>query len=114
MKKAILVSVRKAIDEKSKSNVLWLTMYELPRTFKSKQNGENLLWYPKKDDAVLVTCISQENSPNDYQTFLDVPEGSLLGVHFGVNDYTNKTFILRVDVLAKSNFTGEQLYVTKN
>ena len=113
MKKAILVSVRKAIDEKSKSNVLWLTMFELPRAFKTKQ-GENSLWYPKKDDAVLVTCISEDSSPIDYQAFKNVPEGSLVAVHFGVNDYNNKTFISSIDVLIKSNYTGEQLYGREN
>ena len=113
MKKAILVSNRKGKDNQTQANVLWLTMYELPREFE-RQDGSKDLWYPKKDDAILVACISQGKQPDDYARLVNVREGAVCMVHFGVNDFTNKTFISAVDIIkGTDNHQPQVLYVNK-
>lgn len=112
MKKAILVANRKGKDSNTNGNVLWLTMYELPREFKGK-DGRTGLWYPKKDDAILIGCISQDKQPDDYANLVNVREGAVCMVHFGVNDFTNKTFISKVEVVKSTgNIPADILYKT--
>lgn len=112
MKKAILVANRKGIDNNTKSNVLWLTMYELPREFKAK-DGHIGLWYPKKDDAILIACIAQDKQPDDYANLINVKEGAVCMVSFGVNDFTNKTFISKVEIVkGTGNISSDILYKT--
>ncbi len=98
MKKAILVSKRIAKDNQSNSNVQWLTMYELPRLYKNKE-GQDVLFYPKKDQALLVACISAERQPDTYKKLVNVREGAICMVTFGINEYTNKTTIANIDVV---------------
>ena len=107
MKKAILVSNRRAKNQQG-GNCLWLTMYELPRQFKAK-DGTSGLWYPKKDDALLITCIEQVSRPDDYNRLLNVREGAVCLIHFAVNDFTNKTFISQVDIAEGSNVHSADL-----
>lgn len=108
MKKAILVSNRRALDKDGK-RVIWLTAYECPRSYVDKQNQEKF-FYPKKEDAIFNICIQQETKPTDYEKLVKLREGALLGLHFSVNDITNKTYVSGVDVIAPSTFTADQIY----
>ena len=110
MKKAILVQNRTGKDAQGNS-CLWLTMYQLPSLF-TRKDGAKDTWYPKKDDAVIITCVSQANQPHDYDRLKDVREGAICGVHFAVNDFTNKVSVGTVDVMNFSHvYSAEELYV---
>ena len=108
MIKAILVSNRRTLD-KDEKKVIWLTAYQCPRSYVDKQNQEKF-FYPKKEDAIYNICIQQETKPADYEKLVKLREGALLGLHFAVNEYTNKNYVSSVDVIAPSNFTADQIY----
>ena len=109
MKKAILVSNRKK-KTKEGNPCLWLTMYELPRLFKTKQ-GTTDLWYPKKEEALIVCCIDETVKPDDYNQLIKAREGSICCIHFSINDMTNKAYVSKVELLPGSNqHTPDQLY----
>ena len=112
MKKAILVCNRKT-KTKEGNNCLWLTMYELPRLYKTK-TGTTDLWYPKKDEALLVHCVDETQRPDDYQRLIKAREGAICCVHFAINDMTNKAFISQVDILSGTdNHSPDILYKTE-
>lgn len=109
MKKGILVAKRKTQDKENK-DVIWLTIYECPRYYTDKQSGQKKLFYNKKENSILVACISKEQNPVNYNVFENCLEGALVGVNFGFNEYTNNSFISSVDLISPSKFTTQQLY----
>ena len=109
-KKAILVSNRKSVNKETNAEVRWLTMFELPREFTTKE-GKKDLWYPKKEDALLNYCVDSVKQPDDFIRLSFVPEGAICIVNFGVNEYTNKTFIASVDIVKDTDkYTPDMLY----
>ena len=112
MKKAILVQNRTGKDSQGNS-CLWLTLYQLPSLF-TRKDGSKDTWYPKKDDAVIVVCINQATQPDDYNRLMKVKEGVICGVHFVVNNFTNKVVVGGVDVIKGSyEYSAEMLYIVE-
>ncbi len=110
MSKAILVSNRKGQDSKTKGDVLWITLYKLPRSYTNKQ-GQPDLYYPKKDDAFATVCISKEYRPDDYAKLKDVREGAICIPKYVVDDFSGKVKLAGLDILPGTNkYTPEQLY----
>ena len=108
MKKGILVAKRKQVKENEE--LIWLTIYECPRSYTDKETGEKKLFYNKKENSILVACISKKQNPVNYGVFENCLEGALVGVNFGFNEYTNNSFISSVDLISTSKFTAQQLY----
>ena len=65
MKKGILVAKRKTQDKENK-DVIWLTIYECPRYYTDKKSGQKKLFYNKKENSILVACISKEQNPVNF------------------------------------------------
>lgn len=108
MKKGILVSKRTAKDKTSGNDVLWLNIYELPREYKNK-DGQTALFYPKSTDAVITCCVDSQKNPNSYLELSLVNEGTILAVHFAINDYTNKSYVSSVDVIPNTNHHSKEI-----
>ena len=106
MKRFLVCSVRKGEDEKTKGELLFITMYRLPS--KMKDGG---LWFPKKDEQLAVACISKDRAPKDYEDLLSLLPGTLVDVTFGFNDFNQQSFVAKVDVVPGSNvFTESDVY----
>ena len=107
MKRCILVSVRPQKDKETNDDLLFLTMYRLPG--KMKNGG---LWYPKKDEQIINACINAKHRKDDYDFFLKVLPGAIVDVTFALNEFTNKTYVERVDLVEGTDiYTAELLYV---
>lgn len=107
MKRCILVDVRTAVDEKTKDELLFMTLYSLAT--KMSKGG---LWHPKKNDADINVCISKTKAPHDYEAYIKCVPGALFDITFGVNDFTNKTFVATCTLVPGSNiYTEEQVYL---
>lgn len=91
MRRFIVVSSRVGEEKESKKPVLFLTLYRLPN---KTQSG--MLWYPKKDDALVVTCINSVSRSDEFNALKDVLPCSLVDVTFGVNEFTNKTIVASI------------------
>ena len=107
MRRFILVSSRIGEDKETTDEILFLTLYRLPS--KMKDGG---LWYPKKDDALTTTCINKTNRPEEFDKLKSVLPCSLVDVTFGVNEFTNKSFIAKIDLVKDTVnlFSEEELY----
>ena len=107
MKRCILVDSRTNKDEKTKDELLFMTLYCLAT--KSKKGG---LWHPKKNDAEINVCFNKTKAPHDYEAYIKCVPGALFDITFGVNDFTNKTFVATCTLVPGSNiYTEEQVYL---
>ena len=107
MKRCIVVSVKNSVDKETNENLLFIDMYQLASLTKSGN-----LFYPKKSDALITTCINQTKRPMDFSVFEDVRPGALVDITYGVNEYTNKSFVARIDLVPNTNhFTDSDLYL---
>ena len=105
MKRCILVSNRQNKDEKTGDELLFLTLYRLPN--KMKNDG---LWFPKQNEAIINACVNKTRSPEDYEKFKQVLPGAIIDVTFGLNDFNNKTFVAKLDLIENSLFDAELIY----
>lgn len=104
MKRCILVSVRPQKDKETNDDLLFLTLYRLPN--KMKNGG---LWHPKKDEQVVNACINGKHKPEEYKKFLSIFPGALIDVTFALNEFTNKTYVERCDLVDGTNVFDETL-----
>ncbi len=110
MSKAILVANRKGQDSQTNGDVLWITLYILPKLY-TKTDGTTGMYYPKKEDALVTVCISKERKPDDFNKLKDVREGAICVPRYIVDDFTNKAKLSTLDVLPGTNkYTPDQLY----
>ena len=106
MKRAIIVENRESKDEKTGDELLFIKLCRLP----SKMTNGGL-WYSKPSETIVNACINKTRAPQDYKTFHDLLPGTLCDITFGINDFNNKTFVAKLDVVEKSPYVAEQLYV---
>ena len=106
MKRAIIVENRESKDEKTGDELLFIKLCRLPS--KMKNNG---LWYSKPSETIVNACINKTRDAQQYEAFHDLLPGTLCDITFGVNDYNGKTFVAKLDVVEKSPYVAEQLYV---
>lgn len=105
MKKALVVDVRKGQDKEKQNNVLYITLYKLPSKMK-----DGALWHPKKDEAVVIASFSEKYAPEDYNKLQTLPLGSICDIVYGVNDFNDKTFIAKLNVVVEGVYTDKDLY----
>ena len=107
MKRCILVAVRPQKDKETNDELLFLVLYRLPNKM---QNGG--LWHPKKDETIINVCINAKHKPEDYKRFLDIRPGALIDVTFALNEFTNKTYVDRCELVEGTNvFEEKDLYL---
>ena len=107
MRRCILISTIQNKDEKTGDELLFLTLSRLP----TKMNNGGL-WYPKMDEQIINTCINKTRSPEDYENMSKVLPGTLIDVTFGLNEYTNKAYVVKTDVVKGTDlFTEDMLYL---
>lgn len=107
MRRCILISTRCNKDEKTGDELMFLTLSRLP----NKMNNGGL-WYPKKDELIINTCINKTNKPDEYAKMLNVLPGTLIDVTFGLNEYNNKVFVVKTDIVEGTDvFTEDMLYL---
>ena len=107
MRRCILISTRQNKDEKTGDELLFLTLARLPNKM---TNGG--LWYPKKDELILNTCINKTKNPDEFENMAGVLPGALIDVTFGLNEYTNKAYVLKTDVVdATELYSEDMLYL---
>ena len=107
MRRCILISTRQNKDEKTGDELLFLTLTRLPNKM---TNGG--LWYPKKDELILNTCINKTKNPSEFENMSRVLPGALIDVTFGLNEYTNKAYVLKTDVVDGTElYTEDMLYL---
>lgn len=107
MRRCILISTRCNKDEKTGDELMFLTLSRLP----NKMNNGGL-WYPKKDELIINTCINKNNKPDEYAKMLNVLPGTLIDVTFGLNEYNNKVFVVKTDIVEGTDvFTEDMLYL---
>ena len=107
MKRTILISTRQNKDEKTGDELLFLTLSKLP----NKMNNGGL-WYPKKDELIINTCINKSRSPEEYEKMLKILPGALVDVTLGLNEYNNKVYVVKTDVVPGTDmYTEDMLYL---
>ena len=107
MRRCILISARQNKDEKTGDELLFLTLSRLPNRM---SNGG--LWYPKKDELIITTCINKTKSPEDFERMLKVLPGTLIDVTFGLNEYNNKIYVVKTDIVVGTDlYMEEMLYL---
>lgn len=107
MRRFILISNRQNKDEKTGDELLFVKLARLP----SKMNNGGL-WYPKKDEEILTTCINKSRASEEYEKMLPVLPGTLIDVTFGLNEFTNKAYAIKFDVVEGTDvFTEDVLYL---
>ena len=104
MRRCILVSSRCNKDDKTGDELLFLTLFRLPHRM---SNGG--LWYPKKDELIINTCINKANKPDEYEKMLKVLPGALVDVTQGLNDYNGKVYVAKTDVVPGTELYSEDM-----
>ncbi len=104
MKRCILVSVRPQKDKETNDDLLFLTLYRLPN--KMKNGG---LWHPKKDEQVINVCLNAKFKPEEFKQYSAIHPGALVDVTFALNEFTNKTYVDRVELVEGTNVFDENL-----
>lgn len=105
MKKALLVSNRTFTDSKTKEDKLALTLYLMPGKYKGG------LWYPKKDEAIISVVYDTTKTKQEYDYWVNVPLGSLVEIHYSLNEYSNKVYVSTLTLDKASEYTNDDLYV---
>ena len=109
MRRFILVANRAGQDSQTKEDVLFMTLYRLPNKM---SNGG--LWHAKKDEALIFTCVNRKARPEQYAEFLNVLPGSLVDVTFGINDFNNKVYVEKMEIVPEClNIHDEDLLYVK-
>lgn len=106
MKRAIVTVVRESVDQKTNEPLIFVVMGVLPS--KMKDGG---LWYPSKDKSFLYTCFGKERNEALFNFAKSLLPGAIVGVVFGVNEFTGKNFISSLSSVCDSPFSEEQLYI---
>ena len=106
MKRVILVSSRTGKDKETGDELLFLTFCRLP----SKMSSGGL-WYPRQNELLVTACVNKAKKPLDYDAFASVLPGALFDLTMGINDFNNKPFVARFDLVPGApTFTADMLY----
>ena len=106
MKRCLVVSVRESQDKETKDELLFVTCYSLPSVM--KKGG---LYYPKNADAIINVCINKTRAPMDYDLFKNVLPGALVDITYGINEVTNKKFVVKCDLVPGTNiYQADDVY----
>ena len=107
MKRFILVGVRQGKDDKTKDDLLFLTLFKLPS--KMKNGG---LWHPKSAESIIYYCVNKTKNAEEYEKYSKVYPGTLFDVTFAVNDFNNKSYIATCVMVPGTNlYTDADLYI---
>ena len=69
------------------------------------------LWFPKNDEALATACINGKNNKEDYDKHKVLLPGALVDVALGVNDFNNKTYVAKIDLVKQSPYKQEEIYL---
>ena len=106
MKRAIIVENRESKDQKTGDDLLFIKLCRMP----SKMSNGGL-WHSKSSELIVNACINKTRAPQDYEALHDLLPGTLCDITFGINDFTQKTFVAKLDVVEKSPYSADKLYV---
>ena len=104
MKKVLLVQARISEDKKTKERLLFVTFVNLPT-----KNAQGNIWHPKNDEVITVSCFGEDRAPALFAKLRKVTPGTLCGVTYGVNDFSNKFFVSDDEIL-KEAYTEADIY----
>lgn len=106
MKRYLVTSVRTSTDKQSGDPLLFISLYKLPSRMK-----EGGLWFPKNDEALATACINGKNSKDEYDKLKVLLPGALVDVALGVNDFNNKTYVAKIDLVKQSPYKQDEIYL---
>lgn len=106
MKRYLVTSVRTSTDKQTGDPLLFISLYKLPS--KMKEGG---LWFPKNDEALATACINGKNNKEEYDKQKVLLPGALVDVTLGVNDFSGKTFVAKMDVFKQSPYKQDEIYL---
>ncbi len=105
MKRFVVCDIKDGQDKDTKENLVFLTMYRIPSPM--KDSGK--LWHTKQSEAITVACAGANRNADDYKKYKAMQVGTIVDVTFGINDFTNKAVVARVDIFAEPNY-GKSLF----
>lgn len=103
MKRYVVCDIKDGQDKDTKENLVFLTMYRIPTRMKQSDK----LWHTKQAEAISVACAGEKRNADDYKKYKAVKVGTIVDVTFGINEFTNKAVIAKVDVFAEPNYSKE-------
>lgn len=106
MKRAIVVSVRTSIDQKTNENVVWVSCAVMP----SKGNNGKI-YYPKSTDIVVTTCAGELSKPDNYGKYSSLKIGDIVDISYGFNEFTQKPFVENLLFFKSSGIKESELIV---
>ena len=107
MVRAILVAKREYVDEKTKDNIMFLTLYELGKKIKDS----DVIFNKRSTDAIINGMINKTKKPQDYLDFLDIHPGALIDIEYAVGD-NRKAYIKSYSLVHGTNlYKPEDLYL---
>lgn len=103
-KRCLVVCNKVGTDEKTQDTLLYLTLYRLPT--KRKDGG---LWYPKSTEAVVNVCVNKTRDPEKFNRLSVLQYGSLVDINFGINEFTEKSFVASVEPIPNTGFLKDEV-----
>ena len=106
-RRCLVVCNKLGTDEKTKDTLMYLTLYRLPT--KRKDGG---LWYPKSSEAIVNVCVNKTRDPEKFNRLSSIQYGALVDIDFGVNEFTDKTYVASVELVPNTSFlTDDVLFI---
>lgn len=106
MRRGIVLSVRDSEDKETHEKQLWVTVGKLPVI--DRKTGR--VYAPKSTETIVVTMAGELRTPDKYSSFKSLKPGDLVEINFGVNEYTEKTYVDSLVVIVPSPYTVKDLY----
>ena len=103
-RRCLVVSNKLGTDEKTKDTLLYLAAYRLPT--KRKDGG---LWYPKSSEAIVNVCVNKTRDPEKFNRLSSIQYGALVDIDFGVNEFTDKTYVASVELVPNTSFLTDDI-----
>ena len=107
MKRALVLSIRNSKDSQTGEDLAWVSLAIMPVKM---QNGKGL-FYPKSSELVVNTCFGETRHPDNYVMSKKIKIGSLVNIHYVLNEMTNKAYISKIEEYSPSPFTDNDLYL---
>lgn len=103
-RRCLVVCNKLGTDEKTKDTLMYLTLYRLPT--KRKDGG---LWYPKSSEAIVNVCVNKTRDPEKFNRLSSIQYGALVDIDFGVNEFTDKTYVASVELVPNTSFLTDDI-----
>ena len=103
-RRCLVVCNKLGTDEKTKDTLMYLTLYRLPT--KRKDGG---LWYPKSSEAIVNVCVNKTRDPEKFNRLSSIQYGALVDIDFGVNEFTDKTYVASVELVPNTSFLSDDI-----